>query len=69
MLPVTRLRKKPPQNTLKKTRSDETGSGADLSYWLLLRDPSRINELVTEVRDVNGVSNVSSIQADDESEV
>jgi hypothetical protein len=50
-------------------RSDETGMGADLSYWLLLRDPARVNELVAEVQTVNGVAQVSSIQADDESEV
>jgi hypothetical protein len=50
-------------------RRDESGAGADLSYWLLLRDPNRANDLVSEVRTVNGVSNVSSIQADDESEV
>jgi hypothetical protein len=50
-------------------RHDETGAGADLSYWLLLRDPARVNELVTEVRSVTGVSQVSSIHAEDESEV
>jgi hypothetical protein len=50
-------------------RSDETGAAADLSYWLLLRDPARINELVAEVRNMNGVSHVSSVQAEDESEV
>lgn len=43
--------------------------GADLSYWLLLRDPARVDELLTEVRAINGVSHVSSIQAEDESEV
>jgi Domain of unknown function (DUF4956) len=50
-------------------RSEETGVGADLSYWLLLRDPARVNDLLTEVRTVNGVSHLSSIQAEDESEV
>lgn len=47
----------------------EPGAGTDLSYWLLLRDPSRADELLSEVRTVNGVSHVSSILAEDESEV
>jgi Domain of unknown function (DUF4956) len=47
----------------------EPGEGMDLSYWLLLRDPSRADELLSEVRTVNGVSHVSSILAEDESEV
>ena len=44
-------------------------AGADLSYWLLLRDPERVNELLTEVQALDGVSHVSSITAQDESEV
>lgn len=50
-------------------RGEEGRQGADLSYWLLLRDPARTNELLAEVRAVNGVSQISSIQAEDESEV
>jgi hypothetical protein len=49
--------------------AQDTGAGADLSYWLLLRDPARVDELLGEVRAVNGVSHVSSILAEDESEV
>jgi len=49
--------------------SHDLGAGADLSYWLLLRDPSRVDDLLNEVRAVNGVSHVSSILAEDESEV
>lgn len=49
--------------------SNEPDAGADLSYWLLLRDPSRVDELLSEVRTLNGVSRVSSILAEDESEV
>jgi len=51
--------------------SQRAGSdaGADLSYWLLLRDPARVNELISEVRALNGVSHVSSILAEDETEV
>jgi hypothetical protein len=50
-------------------RSQTGDAGADLSYWLLLRDPARVDELLTEVRSVNGVSHVSSIRAEDETEV
>lgn len=50
-------------------RSRETGVGADLSYWLLLRDPARADELLNEVRAVEGVTHVSSIRAEDETEV
>jgi hypothetical protein len=50
-------------------RAQDAGTGADLSYWLLLRDPARVDELLTEVRAVNGVTYVSSIKAEDESEV
>lgn len=45
------------------------GAGADLSYWLLLRDPGRVEEMLTEVRAVSGVSGVISIPAAEESEV
>jgi hypothetical protein len=50
-------------------RAQEGATGADLSYWLLLRDPARVSDLLAEVRTVEGVSHVSSIQAEDESEV
>jgi uncharacterized membrane protein YhiD involved in acid resistance len=50
-------------------RSGEGQSGMDLSYRLLLRDPNRLDELLTEIRAVNGVSRVTSLQADEESEL
>jgi hypothetical protein len=50
-------------------RGEPGGVGMDLSYWLLLRDPERVSELLDEMRKVSGVSNLSSIQAEDESEV
>ena len=50
-------------------RSHEGYEGIDLSYRLLLRDPARVNELLKELRDLNGVSRVTSLKAEDESEV
>jgi hypothetical protein len=41
----------------------------DLSYRLLLRDPSRSNELLEELRALKGVGRVSSLEAGDESEL
>jgi hypothetical protein len=43
--------------------------GADLSYRVLLRDPSRAAELLKELADLPGVNRVSSVQAADESEI
>ncbi len=50
-------------------RSHEGYAGTDLSYRLLMRDLERIEELLTELRAVNGVSRVTSLQAQDESEL
>lgn len=43
--------------------------GADLSYRLLMRDPARVEELLAELRQLTGVSRVSSLKAEEESEV
>ena len=45
------------------------GAGTDLSYWLLLRDPDRVEDMLAEVRALSGVTSVSSIAAAEESEV
>lgn len=50
-------------------RSHEGYEGIDLSYRLLLRDPARLNDLVNELRNLGGVSRVTSLKAEDESEV
>ncbi|HOW66401.1 MAG TPA: DUF4956 domain-containing protein [Candidatus Paceibacterota bacterium] len=50
-------------------RSSEGFEGADVSYRLLLRDPGRVEELISEIRTVPGVSRVTSLQAQDESEL
>jgi hypothetical protein len=50
-------------------RSNEGYPGVDLSYRLLLRDPSRVDELLDELRACKGVARVSSLHAGDESEM
>lgn len=50
-------------------RSHEGYEGIDLSYRLLLRDSNRVEDLLTEVRQINGVSRVTSMMAEDESEL
>src|SRR5437867_7919196 len=54
---------------LASQRSHEGYEGTDLSYRLLLRDANRVEDLLNEVRQVNGVSRVTSMLAEDESEV
>jgi hypothetical protein len=50
-------------------RSHEGYEGTDISYRLLLRDSERTEDLLTELRATQGVSRVTSIQAEEESEV
>jgi hypothetical protein len=50
-------------------RSNDGFAGLDISYRLLLRDPDRSLEMVEEVRAFNGVARVTSLQAEDESEL
>jgi len=50
-------------------RSNEGYQGIDLSYRLLLRDPARSDELIDELRALQGVARVSSLHAGDESEM
>jgi hypothetical protein len=50
-------------------RSHEGYEGTDLSYRLLLRDSNRVEDLLKEVRELEGVSRVTSLKAEDESEV
>ena len=50
-------------------RSSETAEGADLSYRILLRDPNRLDELLGELRRLDGVSHLTSLHAQDESEL
>lgn len=50
-------------------RSHEGFEGTDLSYRILLRDPGRMEEMLSELRALPGVSRVTGLQAEEESEV
>lgn len=50
-------------------RAQEGAPGADLSYRLLLRDPSRTHDLLSELQSMEGVAHVMSLKAEDESEI
>lgn len=48
---------------------DSEAVGTDISYRLLLRDPARTSDLLRELAMLPGVDQVSSMKAEDESEV
>ena len=50
-------------------RSHEGYEGTDVSYRLLLRDPERMDQLLMELRGMQGVSRVTGLKAEEESEV
>jgi Domain of unknown function (DUF4956) len=50
-------------------RSHEASEGVDLSYRVLLRDASRGGELIEDLRSLDGVSRVTSLKAEEESEL
>lgn len=50
-------------------RSNEGYEGIDLSYRLLLRDSERVEDFLNELRELDGVSRVTSLKAEDESEL
>ena len=50
-------------------RSHDGHEGMDFSYRLLLRDPERMEELLNELRSLSGVSRVTGLRADEQSEV
>lgn len=66
---VTMLQRHSLRTLCASQRSHEGYEGIDLSYRLLLRDPSRVNDLLIDLRNMNGVSRVTSLKAEDESEV
>ena len=50
-------------------RSVQDEEGADLSYRLLLRDPSRVHDLLNELQANTSISRVTTMKAEEESEV
>ncbi len=54
---------------LASQRPHEGYEGTDLSYRLLLRDTNRVEDLLVELRQITGVSRVTSMLAEDESEL
>jgi hypothetical protein len=50
-------------------RSHEGYEGTDLSYRLLLRNTERVDDLLTELRSLEGISRVTSLKAEEESEL
>ncbi|SMO47456.1 protein of unknown function [Gracilimonas mengyeensis] len=54
---------------LASQNTSHDGSSTQLSYRLLLRNPDRTQDLLNEIAEIQGVSKVSSMVAEDESEV
>lgn len=50
-------------------RSPDGQEGTDLSYRLLMRDPATLDSLIAELRNIQGVSRVTGLMSDSESEV
>src|ERR1044072_3505272 len=50
-------------------RSHEGYEGTDLSYRLLMRDPDRLDDMLTERRGMQGVSLVAGLEGEEESEI
>lgn len=50
-------------------RSSSSSEGTDLSYRVLLRDPRRAEDLMEALQDLEGVTRLTSMKAENESEV
>lgn len=50
-------------------RSSESYEGTDLSYRMLLRDPDRVDEMLSELKEFPGVTRVTGLKTEEESEV
>lgn len=66
---LERLLQRHAVRTLCANRQISSDESADLSYRLLLRDPDRVPDLINELTLLPGVAQVSSMKAEDESEV
>jgi len=54
---------------LASQRSHEGYAGADFSFRLLLRDPDRLEEMIGELQSLEGASQVTTLKAEEESEL
>jgi len=54
---------------LASQRATEGYEGADLSYRLLLRNPARLEDLLNELCALEGVSRITTMKAEEESEI
>lgn len=57
------------KSKLASQHTSRDGSVTQLSYRLLLRDPNRKQDLMDEIDQISGVTKVSSMAAEDESEI
>jgi len=67
LMPI--LRRHCRRAVLASQRVSEAVGAADFSYRILLRDPERAGELVEELSSAEGVSHLSMVRREDESEV
>jgi hypothetical protein len=63
------LRRHALRSVCASQRSHQTLSGTDLSYRLLLRNPSKMQDLLEEIKSLDGVSRVTGLRAEEESEI
>ena len=54
---------------LASQRTHEGYQAVDISYRLLMRDPTRADELVADLQELTGVAHVTTMKAEDESEL
>ncbi len=54
---------------LASQRTHEGYQAVDVSYRLLMRDPTRASELMAELQELTGVTHVTTMKAEDESEL
>jgi hypothetical protein len=54
---------------LASQRTHEGYQAVDVSYRLLMRDSARAGELVTELQELPGVAHITTMEAEDESEL
>jgi uncharacterized membrane protein YhiD involved in acid resistance len=66
---LNRLLQRHSLNAQCASQRSHEGEGADLSFRLLMRNPERFEELIKELRGLEGVSRVTSLKAEDESEL